>query len=119
MGGFLSAAWRLHVMFAQAGRASSAGQGGSEIAERVDPPPNPAPFTGSLSAHLATTMVHPLPLWERVATSVSSAPGEGVSRHMQARIETPHPASLCEATLSHKGRGCTKNAAKMGAHMST
>ncbi|WP_157817179.1 hypothetical protein [Bradyrhizobium sp. SK17] len=41
-----------------------------------------------------------LPLWEKVVRT-QSASDEGFS----PRIETPHPASLREATLSHKGRG--------------
>jgi len=41
-----------------------------------------------------------LPLWEKVART-KSAPDEGFF----AAETTPHPSSLREATLSHKGRG--------------
>jgi hypothetical protein len=41
-----------------------------------------------------------LPLWEKVAWT-KSAPDEGSA----SAERTPHPSSLREATLSHKGRG--------------
>ena len=42
-----------------------------------------------------------LPLWEKVART-KSASDEG---ERQSAGLTPHPSSLREATLSHKGRG--------------
>ncbi|QOZ31743.1 hypothetical protein XH92_08540 [Bradyrhizobium sp. CCBAU 53421] len=57
-----------------------------------------APDCAALHPGYALTSL--LPLWEKVAR-MQSAPDEGFS----PRRETPHLASLREATLSHKGRG--------------
>src|SRR5215470_855186 len=48
------------------------------------------------------TVISLLPLWEKVARTKSATDEGSLSAETN-----PHPASLREATLSHKGRGCT------------
>jgi hypothetical protein len=54
-----------------------------------------------LARILSETASFLLPLWEKVARIDRCATDEG----FVPRRQTPHPASLREATLSHKGRG--------------
>jgi hypothetical protein len=50
-----------------------------------------------------TPALYPLPLWERVVSSVSEKPGEGYLTLAKDPSPGSHLAML--ATLSHKGRG--------------
>jgi len=73
----------------------------NEIFVKVDGcPDHPRSSRGQASGHDAERFSSLLPLWEKVART-QSAPDEG----FVSAERTPHPSSLREATLSHKGRG--------------